>query len=492
MNQTSDFDYKKYLHLISKNKYLFVILALLIMTGVVITSYLLPERYESKSTVYVEKSALSELVKGIALSPSSEDKIKVLTFAMKSRTMLLKVINDLGLNVKTEKSGHLENLVKAFQDNTDIKLNEKEGLITITFSNGNPLLARDYVNALVHRYIEENISSKREESYGANNLLAGQITSTKAKLEETENRADNYKRVNGSLLAQNESALMAEIGEAQQKLNEVEVKSRQLESQLSLAKKNNPLKIKLDALQKKQQELGIVYTDNHPDVVETKNEIASIKEQIQSGLSRSEQGAVPSLEVEKITMELNSQRDIANSYKRFIASRQSQLRSIPAARSGLDELEREKNSQKNLYEQLVIRYGQSEVSKQIDVQGKATTFRIVDPAILPIRPISPQRVNIILFGIIGGVAASFGLLVLLDTLDKSVRNVESLKSLGVPVLAVVPTIENQVELLALRRRDYWFYGIAALCFMLILATIPLELMRYHPTTLSALPASKRI
>ncbi len=66
---------------------------------------------------------------------------------------------------------------------------------------------------------------------------------------------------------------------------------------------------------------------------------------------------------------------------------------------------------------------------------------------------------------------------LLDHLDKSVRNIESLKTLGVQVLAVIPTIENPIELQASRKRDYWFYGIAAVCFMLILATIPLELMR---------------
>ena len=141
-------------------------------------------------------------------------------------------------------------------------------------------------------------------------------------------------------------------------------------------------------------------------------------------------------------------------------------------------MERERNSQKYLYEQLVARYGQSEVSKQMEVQDKATTFRIVDPAILPTTPYSPQRVKMILFGIVGGLLTSFGFLVLLDHLDKSVRNVESLKSLGIQVLAVVPTIENTLELEALRKRDYWFYGVVATCFLMILATVPLELMRY--------------
>ncbi len=478
MNKSEELDYKKYLQLMVKNKYLFVTLALVLMTGVVVASYILPERYEAKCTVFIEKSVISELVKGIAVSPSFEDKLRVLAYTLKSRTLQLKVFNDLGLDFNKLSNGQQEKMVQNFQERTDIKLKDREGLFTITFSDKDPRIARDFVNTLVRRYIEENIASKREESYDATKFLGEQISTIKAKYDEIETRVNSYKRDKGSLLAQSEGAVLAEIDRAQQRVDELEIKRRQLESVLKLDKRNDPLKGKLAVLQKRQQELGLVYTDNHPEVVEIKNEIASITEQMQSGSSKDDLAAVASLEVEKINMELKTLRDIEKNQRRFIASQQSILRSIPAVRTGLNELEQERNSQKNLYDQLMARYGQSEVSKQMEVQDKATTFRIVDPAILPTRPYSPQRVKIILLGIIGGIAASFGLLVLRDHLDKSVRNVDSLKSLGVQVLAVVPTIENQIELLSSRRRDYWFYGIAATCFMLILATVPLELMRY--------------
>lgn len=478
MNHTSDFDFRKFKQLIIKKKYLFVSLALAIMVGTVITSYLLPERYEAKCTVFIEKSVIGELVKGIAITPSFDDKIRVLAYTMKSRTLLLKIFKDLGLDINSLTSGQQEKMIRNFQENTDIKLKDREGLFIISYSDKDPRIARDFVNTLVRRYIEENITSKREESYGATKFLAEQIATVKAKLEEAEARANSFKRENGGLLAQSEGMLLAEIGEAQQRINELGVKRRQLENMQSLAKKNDPLKAKLAGLQNKQQDLALLYTDNHPEVVETNNEIASVKEQLQSGSAKAGLATVPSLEVEKISMELNSLREIENNQRRFIGSKQSQLRSIPAARTGLDELEREKNSQKNLYEQLMARYGQSEVSKQMEVQDKATTFRIVDPAILPTRPFSPHRVKMILLGIVAGLVGSFGFLVLRDRMDKSVRDVESLKSLGIPVLAVVPVIENRLDLEAALKRDYWFYGIAAVCFLLILATVPLELMRY--------------
>ena len=114
MEETSEYDYKKYLQLISKKKYLFVMLALAIMTTVAVASYLLPERYEAKCTVFIEKSVISDLVKGIAITPSFEDKIKVLAYAIKSRSLLLNVFNDLDLNANPN-SGQQEKWSRSFR-----------------------------------------------------------------------------------------------------------------------------------------------------------------------------------------------------------------------------------------------------------------------------------------------------------------------------------------------------------------------------------------
>ncbi|MDD2499208.1 MAG: GNVR domain-containing protein [Geobacter sp.] len=478
MNHSSDFDYKKYLQLIIKRRYLYVSVALAVMVLVTITSYLMPERYEARSTVFIEKSVISELVKGIAITPSFEDKIKVLAYAIRSRALLLKVFEDLNMDTNKQNSAQLEKLVRDVQARTDIKLKDREGLFIISYSDKDPRVARDFVNTLVRRYIEENITSKREESYGATKFLAEQIATIKAKLEESEAKVNDYKRNNSALLGQNDGMAAAEISDAQQKLEGLAIKRRELEQLQRQAMKYDPLTSKLALLQKKQQELSLTYTDNHPEILETQNEIAAIKAQQQARSGSAQSAPLSSPEVEKISMELNGLTQAESSQRRFIASRQYLMRSIPSAKAGLDELERERNSQRSLYEQLVARYGQSEVSKQMEVQDKATTFRIVDPAILPSKPISPQRIKIILVGILGGLIASFGFLVLLDHHDKSVRNIQALKSLGVQILAVVPTIPNPLELEAQQKKDRMFYAAAGVCFILIVATVPIELVRY--------------
>src|SRR6266496_2499105 len=100
-------------------------------------------------------------------------------------------------------------MVRDFQSRTDIKMKDKDGLFVVSFIDKDPRFARDFVNALVRRYVEGNVVSKREESYDATRFLGEQITTVKAKLDEVEAKADSFKRENGSVLAQSERMVTA-------------------------------------------------------------------------------------------------------------------------------------------------------------------------------------------------------------------------------------------------------------------------------------------
>jgi len=477
MNNRAEFDYKKYLQLIIKHRYLFVALSLLLMTAATVMTCLKPDRYEARCTVFIEKSIINELVKGIAVAPSFDDKLRVLSYSMTSRALLLKVFDDLKLNTGSGDPVQKEKMVKDFQKRTDVKLKDQQGIFIISFVDRDPRLARDYVNTLVRRYIEESTSSKREESSDATKVLEEQIAAVKARLDESEALVDGFRRNNAGVLGQSEGTLLAEISEAQEKIEDVQQKRQQLESMLVVAKKSDPMQAKLASLLGRQKELSLVYTELHPEVVSLESEIAFVREQLASGRSRSDLASAPSAEVQKISMEINSLRAVEKSQRRIIASKQQLLRSIPAARSNLGEVERELNSQKTLYGQLMARLTQTELAKDMGVQDKSTTFRLVEPAILPVSPVDQKRSRMLLLGIMGSLVGSLGLLVLRDYLDSSVRSVDALKALGVQVLAVVPVIETQAEVQAVRRRDIWFFTLAGTYFVGILATVSLELMR---------------
>lgn len=469
---SSEFDYKKYLHLAKRNKVLCILSALAIMTAVTVVSYLLPNKYEASSTVFIEKSVISELLKGLTITPSAEEKIKVLSYALNSRTLISKVLDELDLNKKGGEAEQ-ENLIKEMQQNTQIKIKDKEGLFVIAFQNKDPRIARDYVNALVRRYIDENTSSKREESYGATKFVSEQLTTFKEKLDKSEEAANAFKSGSGSVASMDPSLLLKDINDSQQRLDDLRIRQTQLETAIAGLSKVNSAQSNMPALQKRLQELQLQYTDSYPEIQRVKEDIRALDEQLKRGQGVTK--PVDSPEYAKLASELRALRQAEANLSSNIARNRSLLHTIPAARATLDSLEREKNSQKMLYEEMLARQGKSEVSKQMEVQDKSTVFRVVDPAVLPFKPVSPDRVKLILMGILGGIAAGLGLVLLKDQLDGSVKDLDTVKKMGMPLLAVIPRIEDPQQLLSQARRDRKLYLAAGAYFSLILAVLVAEI-----------------
>jgi succinoglycan biosynthesis transport protein ExoP len=469
--QSTELDYKKYLQLIISRKELFLSLALLIMTVGIIISYVLPRKYQASSTVFIEKNVISELVKGIAATPSMDDTINVLTYAITSRTLLTKVADSLDMDVSRGNNTDMEAVIKKLQKNTTVKVKDRN-LFTISYTDKDPRTARDYVNALVRLYIEENSSSKRGESYDATKFLSEQIDTFKVKLEKAEKELNDYKRDKGGIISVDEGRLFQEINTSQQKLYDLELQRRQLEAKRGVTRKSgDPLEARMNALQRRLDELRVDYSEGYPEIIKIKGDIETVREQMKSKTGKEHQSLEP-LELERIESEIAAIKSSEDSLRRYISTNQRLLQSLPSAKAGLEELETAKRNQKNIYDQLFSRHGQSEVSKQMEVQDKSTTFRIVDVAVLPKKPVSPNRLKIMLMGIIGGIAASFGVLLLLEQMDNSVKDVDFVKGFGLPVLAVISRIHNQQEVDLQQRQTVRLFSIAGV-YLLFLLCFPL-------------------
>jgi uncharacterized protein involved in exopolysaccharide biosynthesis len=75
-------------------------------------------------------------------------------------------------------------------------------------------------------------------------------------------------------------------------------------------------------------------------------------------------------------------------------------------------------------------------------------FRILDPARLPDKPISPNMKKLFLLCIMAGLGLGGGLIFLLEYLDNSVRKPESVPAkLGIPVLVAMPSIERRKDVI---------------------------------------------
>ena len=268
------------------------------------------------------------------------------------------------------------------------------------------------------------------------------------------------------------STLLKDINDSQERADELKIRQAQLETVLAGLGRASSAHSNLPALQKRLQELQLQYTDSYPEIIRIKDDISALEEQRKSGKGVGKPSDSP--EYARVVSELRALRQAESNLRSNIAMNRSLLQRIPAAKATLDDLEREKSSQKSLYESLVSRQGQSEVSKQMMVQDKSTVFRVVDPAVLPIKPVSPDRFRIILLGILAGIGGGLGVVVLKDQMDSSVKDVDTAKIFGLPLLAVIPRIEDPQLVAVQAKRDHRLYLGAGLYFSVILAVLVSE------------------
>ncbi len=112
-------------------------------------------------------------------------------------------------------------------------------------------------------------------------------------------------------------------------------------------------------------------------------------------------------ELERVEAELRAVRISEASQHAILANTRGLMRAKPERQRQPWKNWSRKETNMAMYEQLVARGGQAEVSKQLEVQDKSTTFRIVEPAVMPSSPVSPNRVKIMLMGIVAGFAGGF-------------------------------------------------------------------------------------
>ena len=499
MNDMPLMELKKYWQMIVYKKYVFIAVSLLCLSIIVWGSFLKPEIYEAKSTVFIERSILKNLVKNIAITTTMMDeRLRVISYTMKSRNLLLKVIDELDFDIDMNNPAAVEKLVLDFQENTKIKMvsKAKKGtdLFTVSYRNKDPKLTMDYVNTLVRMAVEENISAKREEAYEANRFLTEQRAFFKKKLNAAVEKISNFRKDKGIFMAIDERIIVGEIKVAQDSLEELNIKMSELNAKKASTEKQlkeeniytvsrlgsstgASLSKKILYLHQKLNELLVKYTENYPEVIKIKAAIEILQKQLDSGgdqeVAFEKDGDATEMttlnplyqqlkeELSKIDLELAALTAKEKHLKRIIESKKAYLRNIPEEKKDLAELERDRDTYKRIDAELVLKIGATEVSKYMEVQDKAETFRIVDPAILPTKPVSPNRVLIILFGIVAGLAGGFGAVFFLDNMDNSIKTPEGIKaSFNLPVLAVIPRIVTEQDKIKMKRMDRTVYGLS--------------------------------
>jgi uncharacterized protein involved in exopolysaccharide biosynthesis len=217
------------------------------------------------------------------------------------------------------------------------------------------------------------------------------------------------------------------------------------------------LEQKLAVMQNQLASLELRYTDDYPDVIKAKNDIAQLQRKI---LETTNSKTVPdspklpksSVEPVQITqwrsqihtteLTIAEKTREQEQIKRQIGLYQSRVQGSPVVEQQYKELIRGYQTALDSYNDLLKKRSESAMSGELSKELQTEQFTVLDKASLPDTPSFPKRSLFALGGLIGGLVVGLGLTFLLEMQDTSLRTEREVEvALRLPVLAMVPAIE---------------------------------------------------
>ena len=214
-------------------------------------------------------------------------------------------------------------------------------------------------------------------------------------------------------------------------------------------------------------------TPNHPDVSRAKREIAELQARAAEEASRvaaaggdaarpsSGRPSTPAnakltqnrMEAEQLRKSLETRRTEDQRLHGVYASYKAKLEMAPKLESELTELTRDYEILDGQYKELLKKSEEAKLAVNLERRQIGEQFQVIDGARLPERPVSPNRLQLNMIGLVGGLAFGLAIVGLLAYRDTKLRTDDDVVvSLALPVLAVIPAMVTHAEQLQRKRR----------------------------------------
>ena len=220
-----------------------------------------------------------------------------------------------------------------------------------------------------------------------------------------------------------------------------------------------------------------VYAPQNPRVVMLRNQIAAL-EAVVAGQAPTAAagGGAPSAYDVQLT-EIDSQlAQLGQDRTRVSAQLEEVSRTIDATPGNaitLATMERDYENVRAQYDQAVARKAQAETGDLIEAMSKGQRIGVIEQAVVPQSPESPNRPLIAIGGLAGGMAAGFGLVLLLELMNSAIRRpTDIIAKLGITPFATLPLLRTAEE----RRRRALGIGVL---FVVVGIGLPLALIGVH-------------
>lgn len=493
----------EYAKIIWKRKWLIIFPTIAVATAVIWVVYSLPNVYESVTLIVVKPSTLPTSVVQTMSEDNLTRQLTSIAQVVTSRSSLEPLVHKYDL-YKTERQRDqpMESIIDNMRRDIKVEVNTSRNDITngfnIRYRGRDPRTTQIVTAELASKYIDEQTKTTISSTMSAKQFFEQQVIQVKEELDAIDKQRLDFMQANlGNLPAESQSLLGQLNGlREQQKAYISEVGRLQdrrsaLATQLGLLKKSSE-QIKDDVIENTtdpkttpawaqltsrkadlEAQLTRMLTElrpKHPDVLAKQAEIDSVKEAMDEMISdwtqrikeRQEklrdrpdlQVATLEAEVKLIDGEIKRQQQLLDQIENQVGTVTQRINNVPGAEVALGAIEREYQTKKAAYDQLLMQNQKIAIGADAASQQQGESIQVIDPANLPSAPVAPKR--LLLSGLGLGVGLALGLLLAGSFEVPRLLTIQTREDVvhytGLPVLISLPDLLTPQEARAIPRR----------------------------------------
>ena len=497
-----------------RRKWLILIPAVLIATIAAVVVYFLPNTYRSETLILVVPQRVPESYVKSTVTARIEDRLQAISQQILSRTKLEQVISDFNLYKRERDNGELmEDIVEQMRMK-DIAMSVVKGdAFRLSFQSEDPRVAMRVTERLGSLFIDESYRDREVLAQSTSEFLATQLDEARRQLVAVETKLLEYQRTfNGELPTQlsanlqgqhNTEIALQQLGDSLNRDRERRIQFERTVADVLEAPDAPAAEVKPEIAQTLEDELKtaqqallaveLKLRPDHPDVKKQRRTVDELRARVDA---QKLQGTLTSRPTNTVVMDyakrkrlMDAKAELDNLDREIKAklAEEQRLRSVqamyqarieatPVRETELASLTRDYETLQQSYRTLLQKKEESEISANLEKRQIGETFRILDPARLPEKPVSPDRPQLYVIAMLGALAIAIGLAAAAEYLDRTLRTDADVRAaLNLMVLATVPTMRDPA--LATRRlRRRLAFGVVGTAVIAVGATVAWRLL----------------
>jgi succinoglycan biosynthesis transport protein ExoP len=446
--------------------YIAVIAPVFILLSVYLSFSLTP-LYQSTATILLEPSSVDQKVVTTTVISAANDQIEI----VQGRVMTIATLKDLikeydpypgtALTPGEKAQQILENTSVERVDPVTLKPLTESNAFSLHYRNEDNDRAAEVAGRLAKLFLTYNQKSREQAAQGAAKFLAQQAEDVNRQMKAIDEEIKAFKNVHGDALPEyiqrNEATVdreQHELENLQQQILQSEEKESLLAVQLSQTSPNMITNAgdltDLPTVRAKLAEAQQRYTPDHPEVKRLKQALQQLSDAQKTvgagGIVANANNPLymtTASQLASVRKELQGYRTQAARKTADIDQIEQLLRKTPGVEREYSDIMRRRTSMQNTYQGIQDKLQNAQIAENFETEQGGERFTLIRPALPARLPVYPNRVGLILLGVVLGGLFSAIAVAIAEASDRNVRDVSDLPVLGdALVLAAIPRISN--------------------------------------------------